>query len=87
MMLNSWCNLELQEAQASLREELGKTASKDANIHALEAELQELSTRTDQQQQTISLLVSEKTTLTASVERLEDADASMYGTLIAVMKP
>jgi hypothetical protein len=67
---------ELQEAQASMREELAKAEEKDVRIHELEAASQELSSRADQQQQTISLLVSEKTALTTSLERLQDAETS-----------
>ena len=48
----------------------------DERIQELETQVSELSTHADQQQQTISLLVSEKAALTASVERLQDAEAS-----------
>ena len=65
---------ELQAAHASIREELSKAAEKDKKIHEFETQLQELTTRTEQQQQTISILVSEKATLTASVERLQDVE-------------
>lgn len=68
--------IELQEAQTLLRDERENTATKDSRIQELEVELQALSARAEQQQQTISLLVSEKTTLTASVERLQDAETS-----------
>lgn len=60
-----------------MREELAAAEEKDVLIQELEATLKELSTRADQQQQTISLLVSEKTTLTTSLERLQDAETSM----------
>ena len=65
-----------------MRQELAKAEGKDERIHELETSLQELSTRADQQEQTISLLVSEKTALTTSVERLQDADTSQYHNLV-----
>ena len=71
---------ELHEAQASLANELSQAKGKDARIEELETSLQELSTRAEQQQQTISLLVSEKTQLTATVERLQDAETSEFCT-------
>lgn len=66
----------LAESQASLKDERTKVHLKDTRIEQLESTVQELTSRADQQQQTISLLVSEKSALTASVERLEDAESS-----------
>ena len=67
---------ELQEAQAALKNELSNSEVKDERIREFENTLEELSTRAEQQQQTISFLVSEKASLTASLERFEDAEAS-----------
>lgn len=66
--------IELQDAQAALRDERTKVGQKEAQIEQLETVMQDLNSRVDQQHQTISLLVSEKTALTASVERLDDAE-------------
>ncbi len=46
-------------------------------VQNLDQSLHEYSEHLEQQQQTISLLVSEKASLSASVERLEDAEAGM----------
>lgn len=67
---------ELHEAQAALKDERTKVQLKDSRIQELESTVEELTSRTNQQQQAISLLVSEKATLTASVERLGDAETS-----------
>ena len=68
--------LELQAANRNLESEKGRSASLEERIQDLEATLQEHYSRVAEQQQTISLLVSEKTSLTSSLERLEDADTS-----------
>ena len=46
-------------------------------VQSLDRSLYEYAERAEQQQQTISLLVSEKASLSASVERLEGAEAGM----------
>ena len=67
---------ELHAANQTLENEKGRSASLEERIQDLEATLQEHYSRAAEQQQTISLLVSEKTSLTSSLERLEDADTS-----------
>ena len=67
---------ELNDAQAALKDERVKVATKDSQIAQLESAVTDITSQANQQQQTISLLVSEKAALTASVERLEDAEAS-----------
>ena len=68
--------LELQAAHQNLENEKGRSGSLEERIQDLEATLQEHYSRIAEQQQTISLLVSEKTSLTSSLEQLEDADTS-----------
>ena len=48
------------------------------HIQNLDQYLHEYSGRAEQHQKTISLLVSEKASLSASVERLEGAEAGMF---------
>ena len=68
----------MNEIQAAFKDERTKVQLKDSRISELDSTIQELSSRAEQQQQTISLLVSEKAALATSVARLEDADSSTY---------
>lgn len=68
--------VEMLESQATIKEERDKSQSLQNRIAELETSLSEMASRAEQQQQTISFLVSEKTTLTTSVERLQDVDSS-----------
>ena len=61
-----------------MKEEQETNQTLQARIAELEGSLEEVSGRAEQQQQTISFLVSEKAALTASLEHLEDADSSKY---------
>lgn len=67
---------ELQAAYQSLQSEKSRSASLGERIQDVEATLQEHYSRIAEQQQTISLLVSEKTSLASSLEQLEEADTS-----------
>lgn len=63
--------------KAVLNDERMKAGIKDSRIAELEAAIQESTTQIEQQQATISLLVSEKTALIASVEHLQHTESSM----------
>ncbi|TFY68584.1 hypothetical protein EVJ58_g902 [Rhodofomes roseus] len=70
----------LQAVNKALEAEKARTDSLNGRIHDLETTLQEHYSRIAEQQQTISLLVSEKTSLTSSLEQLEDADTKLRET-------
>ena len=55
--------------------ERASTASLRDEVHALEQTVQEHAQRVEEQQQAISLLVSEKASLSADVERLERTES------------
>lgn len=65
-----------QRVEAQLHEERIRNSQFKTQISQLEASVREASDKTAQHQQTISLLVSEKTTLTSSLERLEQLEPS-----------
>jgi chromosome segregation ATPase len=64
------------QLEGRLREETSKNSDLNTKIEQLEASVQNASAKMAQYQQTISLLVSEKTTLTASLERLGQLEPS-----------
>ena len=55
--------------------ERASTASLRNQVHALEQTVQEQAQRVEEQQQAISLLVSEKASLSSDVERLERTES------------
>lgn len=59
----------------ALQSERATSQALQIRINSLGATVNDLSDRSEQQQRAISLLVSEKTTLTASLERLQDAES------------
>jgi hypothetical protein len=61
--------IEYQEQRALLQQER-------SNTHGLESRVTRFESDLESQRQTIALLVSEKASLAASLERLEDAEAS-----------
>ena len=68
---------EYQETLAAYKDERTKVQIHENRIAELEPTVKELTSQTEQQQQAIALLVSEKNTLSATVERLQDAESSM----------
>lgn len=67
--------VDLQRAKEFLVAEQANSIMLQNRIQELEKAAGELSEQTEQQRKTISLLVSEKASLTESVERLEDAES------------
>ncbi len=61
----------------ALQSERATSQALQIRINSLGATVNDLSDRSEQQQQAISLLVSEKTTLVASLERLQDAESGV----------
>lgn len=77
-------NLELQETGSRLQESESKLAKEQERSKALEAQLQRAQSEKDaavgiqqSQQQTISLLVSEKASLTSDLELLSEVQQSI----------
>jgi DNA repair exonuclease SbcCD ATPase subunit len=66
-----------QQTDSRLYEVMSRNSDLSIRIGQLEASLQEASGKMAQHQQTISLLVSEKTALSASLERLEQLEPSL----------
>ncbi|EMD32540.1 hypothetical protein CERSUDRAFT_118597 [Gelatoporia subvermispora B] len=66
-----------QDTETALKVERAKSGSLSERLHELEGLVEKSSHEIQQQQQTISLLVSEKTSLTTAVERLEDAESRL----------
>ncbi|KAH9949368.1 hypothetical protein B0H21DRAFT_838761 [Amylocystis lapponica] len=71
---------EASEMEAAFQTERSISQSLQGRIHELEQTMQRYTDQIGQQQQTISLLVSEKTSLTASLERLESAESTLRET-------
>lgn len=72
--ISRWC-VGVGQLEKTLSEERQVSASYRDRIRELEANLDDIASRSEQQQQTISLLVSEKTTLTSQLEGLQSAEA------------
>ncbi|KAM5535998.1 hypothetical protein V8D89_010256 [Ganoderma adspersum] len=69
-----------EEGVRALENERQNSTRLQEQVQNLDQSLHEYSERAEQHQQTISLLVSEKTSLSASVERLEGAEAALKET-------
>ncbi|KAI0931438.1 hypothetical protein AcW2_000329 [Taiwanofungus camphoratus] len=69
-----------QEMDIALHAEQNTSQVLNGRIRELEKNVQEYAGRIEQHQQTISLLVSEKASLTSSLERLQDADSKLQET-------
>lgn len=74
---------ELHELERVLEEERSTSQHRQDRVDELKRSLEDANERVGQQQQTITLLVSEKTSLSASLERLQDADTRTYSTFNA----
>jgi myosin protein heavy chain len=70
------------QTESLLRAEVSKNSELTARIGQFNDSLQEASAKMMQHQQTISLLVSEKTALTTSLERLEELEPSLSHCLV-----
>lgn len=66
---------EANESETALANERATASALRDQVESLERSLREYEERVEQQQQTISLLVSEKASLSAAVERLESAES------------
>ncbi|KAI0830783.1 hypothetical protein BC628DRAFT_902645 [Trametes gibbosa] len=76
--LSSWLDVKVAE-QALVVERQNSTRLQE-QVQGLDQSVHEYTERLQQQQQTISLLVSEKSSLSASVERLEHAESALRET-------
>ncbi|CDO73152.1 hypothetical protein BN946_scf185007.g207 [Trametes cinnabarina] len=68
-----------KESEKVLADERTNASALRDRIHSLQLSVREYEERVEQQQQTISLLVSEKASLSSSVERLESAESALKG--------
>ena len=71
-----------EETERALIAERASTASLRDQVHSLEQTVQEHAQRVEEQQQAISLLVSEKASLSSDVERLERTESGTCHTYV-----